>query len=109
MMGMYDSFMLKVKCPKCGDERERECQSKALERSLAVWKKGDAIGHHEMKIIEAEIGAITHCDECGIDEDVDCFHCGSKMIEKDSTSIQLSVVVKDGKVAGVKDIKVWKR
>jgi len=40
-MGMFDSIMIDIKCPSCGNEGEKEAQTKELECNLEVWKKGD--------------------------------------------------------------------
>lgn len=40
-MGMFDSFMLKVKCPYCGDEDVREFQTKDFDCVLSRWSEGD--------------------------------------------------------------------
>lgn len=43
-MGMFDSIMMQVKCPYCGEEIERECQTKDLECILDVFRVGDTVG-----------------------------------------------------------------
>lgn len=40
-MGMFDSFILKAKCPYCGNEDETEFQTKQFRCVLMVWKEGD--------------------------------------------------------------------
>ena len=56
-MGMFDSIYLTVKCPKCGDESERECQTKDLDCSLAVYRKGDSISTDYY-----DLRCITNCE-----------------------------------------------
>lgn len=43
-MGMFDSVYINVKCPFCGEESEKECQTKDTDCSLDVWRKGEYIG-----------------------------------------------------------------
>jgi hypothetical protein len=42
-MGMFDSIMLDIICPFCGEESLMDCQTKELDCMLDVWKKGDVI------------------------------------------------------------------
>jgi len=39
-MGMFDSFMLKVKCPYCGEVSEMEFQTKEGRCCMNTYKKG---------------------------------------------------------------------
>lgn len=43
-MGMFDSAYIDIKCPYCGQKSEIECQTKELDCSLDVWRKGDFVG-----------------------------------------------------------------
>lgn len=63
-MGMFDSIMLKVKCPICGVEKERECQTKDLNCTLAVFKKGDNINESDIHTVSA----IVECRELCLHE-----------------------------------------
>jgi hypothetical protein len=40
-MGMFDSFILRAKCPYCGNDCDTEFQTKRFRCVLNVWKKGD--------------------------------------------------------------------
>jgi len=40
-MGMFDSFMLTVKCPHCGNEEQLEFQTKLFDCTLTVWEEGE--------------------------------------------------------------------
>lgn len=42
-MGMYDSIMMKVKCPECDRTYKRESQTKDLGSNLTIFKVGDYI------------------------------------------------------------------
>lgn len=42
-MGMFDSAYIVCRCPSCGTERERECQTKDTYCMLAVWRPGDYV------------------------------------------------------------------
>lgn len=42
-MGMYDSIVINIKCPSCGNEYKREAQTKQLDCDLEVWRKGDFV------------------------------------------------------------------
>jgi len=41
-MGMFDSFILTVKCPHCGEVSEIEFQTKQFRCALDVWRVGDS-------------------------------------------------------------------
>lgn len=40
-MGLFDSFMLTVSCPHCGEVSEVEFQTKQFACAMIVWKTGD--------------------------------------------------------------------
>lgn len=56
-MGMFDSIYINIKCPRCGEEREMECQTKDLDCTLEVWRKGDHVTHEPYE----ELYTITNC------------------------------------------------
>jgi hypothetical protein len=56
-MGMFDSIFIKVKCPYCGEEKLRECQTKELDCELKRWDKGDNTDHPE----ESSVIAFVTC------------------------------------------------
>lgn len=61
-MGMFDSIYMKVKCPFCGIEKVRECQTKDLDNNLERWNVGDNTGHPE----EDKLDCIVGCEDgCG--------------------------------------------
>ena len=49
-MGMYDSFMMKAKCPYCGNEEIFEFQTKSLINSLITWKQGQRFDKFKKRI-----------------------------------------------------------
>lgn len=55
-MGMFDSVLLDIKCPYCGETSEMECQTKQVHCVLMVWKKGDFVSR-DFKSLEC----ITDC------------------------------------------------
>lgn len=55
-MGMFDSIMLNTKCPYCGKETIRECQTKDLSCYLKVYNPGDKV-ETDQKWLQA----ITEC------------------------------------------------
>ncbi len=57
-MGMFDSVMLKVKCPYCGKDEVRECQTKDFNCTLAVWKVGDYVDRSKRSF-----DCIVQCEE----------------------------------------------
>jgi sarcosine oxidase delta subunit len=61
-MGMFDSVMLKIKCPYCGQESEIECHTKELDCSLDVWRKGDFVGTEKLNHLQTI--ANCHSKEC---------------------------------------------
>jgi len=58
-MGMYDSIIIDIKCPSCGNESEKEAQTKELGCNLEVWRKGDFVTDKYNRI-----DCLTDC-ECG--------------------------------------------
>jgi hypothetical protein len=70
-MGMFDSIMLMVKCPFCGQLSKMECQTKELECTLARFKKGDNTGHPEI----AELYCCCEC-EAGCKRQIGEIHPG---------------------------------
>jgi phage FluMu protein Com len=54
-MGMYDSFIMEVKCPHCGNVSEIEFQTKQFNCTLAKWKKGDLFETNNLLIIDGVI------------------------------------------------------
>src|ERR1700753_1956034 len=56
-MGMFDSVIIKVKCPFCGQTSEMECQTKQLDCKLYQWKLGENTGHPE----EMELDCYATC------------------------------------------------
>jgi len=58
-MGMFDSIKIDIKCPTCGNESEKEAQTKELECNLEVWRKGDFVTDKYNYI-----GCLTDC-KCG--------------------------------------------
>lgn len=62
-MGMFDSIYLKVKCPNCGEEKQRECQTKDLDSDLLHLEKGDSTNYPDYPSVECIVG----CDslQCG--------------------------------------------
>ena len=61
-MGMFDSIVLKMKCPYCGMTSEMEAQTKELNSDLDIWKKGDYIG--TKKYIYLDCIADCHSNKC---------------------------------------------
>lgn len=60
-MGMFDSIMMKVKCPYCGGEGERELQTKDLDCLLRVFRKGDFIDPNSMWYDRNYLNTISEC------------------------------------------------
>lgn len=56
---MFDSILMPVKCPKCGKEKERECQTKDLDCLLERFKIGDVV-----KTDFHALRCIVQCDTC---------------------------------------------
>jgi len=49
-MGMFDSFMLKAKCPYCGNEEMFEFQTKELMNCMITWKQGERFDKFKKRI-----------------------------------------------------------
>jgi hypothetical protein len=43
VMGMFDSVIMDMKCPYCGEVSEIEVQTKQLECNMEVWRVGDYV------------------------------------------------------------------
>lgn len=62
-MGMFDSFIMKVKCPYCHKTAMRDCQTKQFDKCLAEYIQGTKFYSSGLKINEGIIrGLITDCD-----------------------------------------------
>ncbi len=55
-MGMFDSVYLPVKCPNCGDEGEKEFQTKDLRCYMDTYRVGDSIGTTQFRWLGGYIG-----------------------------------------------------
>jgi hypothetical protein len=63
-MGMFDSIYLEVKCPKCGETSEMECQTKDLDCNLDVYRVGDDIGTDKYNYLDCNASCkSTSCME----------------------------------------------
>ena len=58
---MFDRIYLTVKCPNCGEEEMRECQTKDLESLLHTYHKGDNIATVLDNDQVNEITAVCNC------------------------------------------------
>lgn len=64
-MGMFDYVNgLKVPCPKCGKNREREWQTKDLYCGLVTIKIGDKIHTQHPKMIISDVRVYGNCPIC---------------------------------------------
>jgi len=64
-MGMFDSFMLKVKCPYCGEEGIIEFQTKQFDCAMFVWNEGEQFtGMNIEKGIVEEVYGGCNSGEC---------------------------------------------
>ena len=64
-MGLFDTILIKTKCPKCGAEGEN-LQTKALDPILRTFKRGDALPE-DFAIFGIKDGWIeghTYCKRC---------------------------------------------
>lgn len=61
-MGMFDSVYLKIKCPNCSEVTDIECQTKATDCLMNVWRKGDYIGTKNFRWLDCT--ADCHSDQC---------------------------------------------
>lgn len=59
---MFDSILMLVKCPFCGQTTQMECQTKDLDCRLYRWKVGDNTEHPEEK--ELYCCATCYTNEC---------------------------------------------
>lgn len=63
-MGMFDRVYLPVKCPNCGDEYDKELQTKDLACNLDAYRKGDSIGTVQFRWLDCHAGCVsTACRE----------------------------------------------
>lgn len=103
-MGLFDSIILKTKCPYCKKESEMEFQTKDLENILDVFEKGDSIGAMKFHYLDS-IGACQSKD-CRI-------HAAKRELvyHKESSSFQepifyAHIEIKKGVITGkIKNIR----
>jgi len=69
-MGMFDSIYLPLKCPVCGDEGEKECQTKDLRCYLDTYHIGDSIGTKQFRWLDVIACCITETCKTKHDEKV---------------------------------------
>ena len=50
MMGLFDTFTLQSKCPRCGVEEVREFQTKSLGQTMSYWEQGEKFDHPDFQI-----------------------------------------------------------
>ena len=64
-MGLFDTILIKTKCPKCGAEDE-DLQTKALDPVFRTFKPGDALPEDFslFGIREGWIEGHTYCNSC---------------------------------------------
>ena len=64
MMGMFDTIILPIKCPFCGQVSDMECQTKDMESMLEVYYVGDYVG--DVFVETGTLRCITECqsEEC---------------------------------------------
>lgn len=55
-MGMFDSVMVPLKCPNCGDEGEKELQTKDLACEMDVYHVGDYVGTDQYRWLDCAAG-----------------------------------------------------
>jgi hypothetical protein len=55
-MGLFDSIYLPLKCPNCGDEGDKELQTKDLWCDLDVYRVGDSIGTIQYRWLDCHAG-----------------------------------------------------
>ena len=64
-MGLFDTILIKTRCPKCGAE-DKDLQTKALDPMLTTFKPGDALPE-ESRLFGIKDGWIeghTYCESC---------------------------------------------
>lgn len=54
-MGMFDAFILEVRCPSCGNIIEVDFQTKMFSCSMNRWKKGDRFDGGDIVIYDGII------------------------------------------------------
>lgn len=98
-MGMFDSFYLKTKCPRCGIEKVREIQTKRFDCLLDKWKQGDEFYTRKIDFADAVIKCLEvwcESDKCRINEPNFNRH----------TTFYCDVVIKDKKVIEAKNERI---
>lgn len=58
-MGMFDSIYLPLKCPNCGDEGEKELQTKDLRCFMDGYRVGDSIGTTQFRWLYCYAGCCS--------------------------------------------------
>jgi phage FluMu protein Com len=94
-MGMFDSFIEIVKCPKCKKEIVLELQTKVLGQSMRSFRKGDrmilnTLGGGGLEINYGKItDTVGHCPECEV-------------------PLKGNANIAGGKFTGFEQVKIWK-
>jgi hypothetical protein len=57
-MGMFDSFILKVKCPHCGIISDIEFQTKQFRCAMDVWREGEVFDVPGLTMVEGAINSV---------------------------------------------------
>ena len=103
-MSLFDSFYVKAKCPRCGEEEIFEFQTKAFNPVLRKWKEGEPFIHPDIEITEGKIrDCIAIHEDCPNPQVVEEFD--GEYIDR-HTTFAGDIIIKDGKVAGVENIRV---
>ena len=106
-MGMFDSFFVWIKCPKCGIEGYTVFQTKDFECELKKWIEGDWFESSEMEIESGVIKNIyTYCGSYwSKKEDIDVW---AKHKETKECNVQIigDIVIRNGQVIGIKNLRI---
>lgn len=65
-MGLFDSIILEIKCPHCGEVSEIDVQTKELNRDLDIYRKGDFVTDKFDYLICTAFCEMPKCVEHGI-------------------------------------------
>ncbi len=80
-MGMFDTILLRVTCPKCRTV-DKDVQTKALDSILQTFHVGDALPQERLWIKEGWILGMGVCENCHSGYDVRVFIRNGRILNK---------------------------
>jgi hypothetical protein len=99
-MGMFDTILLDVSCPECGNYVTHEFQTKSLECLLDTYRPGDMVDSRKLK-------SITVYTTCVHQVEIEKYEDGAIHARVSGLWIEYDIPVVDGIIA--RDQNTWVR